>query len=72
MREVEATARQWRMGGAPPDTNHTRIVDLAWPAGATPTQEEILGAYPPSQEKDMDALGPGDFAQVPLLTAKRP
>lgn len=67
VREVEATAKQWRMGGAPADTNHTRIVDLVWPTEATPTQEQILGAYPPSQEKDMDALTADDFAQVPLL-----
>jgi len=67
VREVEATAKQWRIGGAPADTNHTRIMDLAWPADATPTQEEMLSRYPPSQEKNMDTLGPDDFAQVPLL-----
>ncbi|GFP32239.1 hypothetical protein HKBW3S42_00545, partial [Candidatus Hakubella thermalkaliphila] len=67
VRDVEATARQWRIGGAPADTNHTRIMDLAWPADARPTQEEILSKYPPSQEKNMDALTADDFAQVPLL-----
>ena len=67
VRDVEATAKQWRIGGAPADTNHTRIMDLAWPSEATLTQEEALSTYPPSQEKDMDALGPDDFAQVSLL-----
>lgn len=72
VREVEKQARQWRMGGAPDDTNHTRIVDLAWPEGATPTQEEILSTYPPSQESNMDLLGPDDFPQLPLLPGRSP
>ena len=67
VRDVESQATQWRIGGAPADTNHTRIIDLAWPADATPTQTEILSTYPPSQEKSMDALSPDDFAQVPLM-----
>ncbi|HUX77080.1 MAG TPA: glucodextranase DOMON-like domain-containing protein [Anaerolineae bacterium] len=67
VRDVELQAAQWRFGGGPGDTNHTRVIDLAWPAGATPTQEEMLSAYPPSQEADMDALGPDDFAQVRML-----
>jgi carbohydrate-binding DOMON domain-containing protein len=70
VRDVEAQAAQWRIGGAPGDTNHTRIMDLAWPADTTPTQAEILGIYPPSQEKSMDALSPDDFAQVPLIVPK--
>jgi hypothetical protein len=64
VRDVEPQAAQWRFGGAPDDTNHTRIIDLAWPAGATPTQEEMLSMYLPSQQVDMDVLGPDDFAQV--------
>ncbi len=60
-------AEQWRFGGAPGDTNHTRILDLAWPADAAPTQADLLGDYPPSQEPNMDLLGPDDFAQVPML-----
>jgi len=67
VRDVEGQAAQYRFGGAPDDTNHTRIVDLAWPADATPTQEEMLSQYPPSQEQNMDALGPDDFAQVRML-----
>jgi alpha-amylase/alpha-mannosidase (GH57 family) len=67
IREVLAASAQWRAGGAPADTNHTRIFDVAWPAAAAPTQEQFLSAYPPSQEPAMDALAPDDFAQVPML-----
>ncbi len=67
VRDVEPTAKQWRFGGGPEDTNHTRIIDVAWPADSTPSQAEMLGTYPSSQEMDMDALGPDDFAQVPML-----
>jgi carbohydrate-binding DOMON domain-containing protein len=37
VRDVEADAAQWRVGGAPDDTNHTRILDLAWPKAASPS-----------------------------------
>jgi len=67
VRDIEKSAQQWRFGGAPADSNHTRIIDLAWSKGASPTQEEILGRYKPSQEKDMDKLSPDDFAQLPML-----
>ncbi|HSJ59532.1 MAG TPA: glucodextranase DOMON-like domain-containing protein, partial [Anaerolineae bacterium] len=68
IRDVEPAAQQWRMGGAPADTTHTRIIDVAYPEGFTPTQEEALSAYPPSQETDMDALGPDDLAQLEMVT----
>jgi len=45
VRDVEAAAAQWRFGGAPGDTNHTRIIDLAWPADASPSQAEMLSTY---------------------------
>jgi len=67
VRDVNPVAEQWRFGGGPADTNHTRIIDLAWPAGRTPTQEEMLGTYRPSQEKNLDLLGPDDFARVAML-----
>ncbi len=66
IRDVNPAAAQWRFGGAPDDTNHTRIIDVAWPAEATPTQEEMLSTYPPSQEANMDMLGPDDFAQLQM------
>jgi alpha-amylase/alpha-mannosidase (GH57 family) len=65
VRDVEPSPQQWRLGGAPADTNHTRIIDVAYPADFLPTQEEALRAYPASQESDMDALGPDDFGQLP-------
>jgi carbohydrate-binding DOMON domain-containing protein len=62
VRDVEAQADQWRIGGSPGDTNHTRIMDLIF-AG---DQAEILLAYPSSQ-LPVGELTPDDFAQIPLL-----
>ena len=70
VRDVEAASQQWRFGGAPADKNHTRIIDVAFPEGSTPTQEEALSTYPASQEQNMDNLGPDDFAQLPLVRPK--
>jgi alpha-amylase/alpha-mannosidase (GH57 family) len=67
VRDVLAQAQQWRFGGGPDDTNHTRIIDLAWVG--TPAQEEILSRYPSSQA-DIATLGPDDFPQIPLLRAR--
>ena len=70
VRDVEAQAAQWKVGGAPADTNHTRILDVAWPADARPAQFDFLSRYPASKETNMDKLGPDDFPQIPLLRAK--
>ncbi|MBC7259522.1 MAG: glycoside hydrolase [Chloroflexi bacterium] len=70
IRDVNPKAEQWRFGGGPQDTNHTRIMDVVWPADAKPTQEEMLSAYTPSTETNMDKLGPDDFAQLKMLKAK--
>jgi alpha-amylase/alpha-mannosidase (GH57 family) len=67
VRDVEDQAAQWRFGGGSGATNQTRIIDLAWPADATPSQEQMLSDYPASQEPDMDQLGPEDFAEVKML-----
>ncbi len=67
VRDVLPQAQQWRFGGGPDDTNHTRIIDLAW--AGTPTQEEILSRYP-SSKADIATLGPDDFPQIPLLRAQ--
>jgi carbohydrate-binding DOMON domain-containing protein len=67
VRDVEKDAAQWRLGGAPDDANHTRILDVAWPAGSSPTQEQLLGMYPASGNTDIDELAPDDFAHVPML-----
>lgn len=70
VRDVEAQAAQWRVGGAPADTNHTRIIDVAWPADAKPRQFEFLSNYPASKETNMDKLRLDDFPQIPVLRAK--
>jgi len=70
VRDVEAQNAQWRFGGAPADTNHTRIIDVFLPADTKPTQEERLTTYKASQEKDMDKLTADDFAQLPMLRAQ--
>ncbi|MBN1660376.1 MAG: glycoside hydrolase [Anaerolineae bacterium] len=67
IRDVEPAAQQWRLGGAPADTNHTRIIDVAYPEGVAPAQEEALSTYPASQETDMDTLGPDDLAQLEMV-----
>jgi hypothetical protein len=41
-------------------------LDLAWPEGATPTQEEMLSDYEGST-KGIDELAPEDFAQIDLM-----
>jgi hypothetical protein len=66
LRDVEAEAAQWRFGAGPEDTNHTRLLDVLWPEGMMPPQEALLGTYPPSQDA-IDALGPDDFPQVPMI-----
>ncbi len=66
VRDVQPAAEQWRIGGGPDDTNHTRIMDLAWPTDALPDQAAILSTYPSSQDA-VGSLSPDDFAQVPLL-----
>ncbi|MGC9025861.1 MAG: glucodextranase DOMON-like domain-containing protein, partial [Chloroflexia bacterium] len=70
VRDVEPQAAQWRFGGGPADTNHTRIIDVAWPAGRSPSQEEMLARYTPSQETNLDLLGPDDFALLPMVEAR--
>ncbi|MEW6232192.1 MAG: glucodextranase DOMON-like domain-containing protein [Chloroflexota bacterium] len=69
VRDVEPTAAQWRFGGGPSDTNHTRIIDLAWPADKKPTQEEILGKYTPTQEGDPDKIDSKSYCLLPMLRA---
>lgn len=66
VRDVEAQASQWRFGGAPADTNHTRIIDLAWSEVEGGDQAQMLGAYPTRTER-MDSLAVEDFAQIELL-----
>ncbi|MEJ5314367.1 MULTISPECIES: glucodextranase DOMON-like domain-containing protein [Anaerolinea] len=66
VRDVQSSSAEWRFGGAPDDTNHTRIIDLIWPPDVSPTQEEMLSQYPPSKAR-IDELTADDFPQVQLL-----
>jgi hypothetical protein len=68
VRDVEAANSQWKLGGAPADVNHTRIIDFAQAADVTPTQEDALSSYPASMG-DIGQLTPDDFAIIPLLKA---
>jgi len=65
LRDVLPEKEQWRVGGGADDSNHTRIIDLLWPEGSTPTQEEMLSNYPPSTS-DPASLSPDDFAQLQM------
>jgi hypothetical protein len=67
VRDINPSASQWRFGGAPADTNHTRIIDLAW--DGSPSQQVVLSRYP-STTADIATLGADDFAQLPLLQVK--
>jgi carbohydrate-binding DOMON domain-containing protein len=67
VRDVNQKAEQWRCGGAPADTNHTRVIDLVWPEQGT--QESWLSTYTPSR-KSQTELTVTDFAQVGMLGAK--
>jgi hypothetical protein len=62
---VQANAEQFRLGGAPDDANHTRIIDVAWATEGE--QEELLSTYPGSAS--LDGLEPDDFGLVPMATA---
>lgn len=66
VRDVNPAAEQWRFGGAPSDGNHTRILDILWPGGLEPTQEEFLGTYASSSEP-VGSLGADDLPQVPMI-----
>ena len=71
VRDVAQVASQWVIGGAPGDTNHTRIVDALVPAGAPLSQEDALSKYPASQESDITKLGPDDVGILPLVTISK-
>jgi alpha-amylase/alpha-mannosidase (GH57 family) len=64
VRDVKPQAEQWRIGGAIPGTNATRIMDLAW--DGTPIQAEILSKFTALNAAPMPG-SPDDYAQIPLL-----
>lgn len=64
VRDVEPAGAQWRIGGAPDDANHTRILDLAWPEGQSPDQAEQLSTYTSSSDP-----AAGDYPKIQMLAA---
>ncbi len=65
VRDVSPAAEQWRFGGAATGASHARILDVIWPADATPTQGEMLSDYTVADSvRDFTA---DDFAQIPML-----
>jgi alpha-amylase/alpha-mannosidase (GH57 family) len=68
VRDVSPSATEWSFGGAPDDTNHTRIIDALVPPGASPSQEEALSKYTHSQEKDVSQLNNNFYGTLPLIT----
>ncbi len=64
VRDVKPAAEQWRVGGAGPGANATRIMDLVL---AGQDQARILAAYPPIAADAMASAGPDMFAQLPLI-----
>jgi hypothetical protein len=67
VRDVNETAEQWRLGGAPTGSNHTRVVDMVWSAGSTPDQETILSNFTPN-DKSQSELTIEDFALIPMFS----
>ena len=64
IRNVEATAEQWRIGGSDGSINATRIMDLLWPVEGE--QQAMLTPPAPIASGTIDDLPPDDFAQVLL------
>jgi alpha-amylase/alpha-mannosidase (GH57 family) len=65
VRDVQAAAEQWRVGGAPAGTtNHTRVMDLVWAEAGR--QEEWLSDFPPSSASQPN-LTAADFARVGMI-----
>jgi alpha-amylase/alpha-mannosidase (GH57 family) len=65
VRDVNPISEQWRFGGAPQGaTNHTRVIDLAWPQSGD--QEIWLAEFIPSSASQ-GQLTVEDFARIPML-----
>ena len=65
VRDVSVAAEQWRFGGAPEGaTNHTRVLDMVWPAVGE--QEAWLAAFTIS-DKSQTELTAEDFATIEMF-----
>ena len=67
IRDVETSSQQWRLGGAPLDLNHTRIIDVAWAVEGE--QEAFLAGYESIASGAFDDLTADDFPIIPLVVA---
>ena len=68
VRNVAERPAQWTLGGARPGINNTRIIDMAVPADAGVTQEELLSDFTPITGRPIDSLGPDDFPRAYVNT----
>ena len=66
IRDVNANAEQYRLGGSDGSLTATRIIDLLWPDEGI--QEQMLTPANPVTSGDRDALTPDDFGQVTPLS----
>jgi alpha-amylase/alpha-mannosidase (GH57 family) len=66
VRDITAVSEQWHFGGAPDDSNHTRIIDLAWPRDVKPTQEEMLSTYTASNAAPAQ-LNADSYPQIQMI-----
>ncbi len=66
VRNVSLFPGQYIFGGAPGDSNHTRIIDLILPGELSPDQATLLSDYS-SISGSIDLMTPDDFAQIPIL-----
>ncbi|MFN2187647.1 MAG: glucodextranase DOMON-like domain-containing protein, partial [Candidatus Promineifilaceae bacterium] len=65
VRDVTPAVEQWRVGGAPAGaTNHTRVIDMAWPNPGD--QEAWLSDFEIVSAAQGD-LTAGDFASIPMF-----
>ena len=64
--EVLPVAEQWRIGGGTGSPADTRIMDLLWPLGNVPSQEELLSHLNPVGV-DLAELDPDLFPQVLMI-----
>jgi alpha-amylase/alpha-mannosidase (GH57 family) len=67
VRNVQPEAEQWRIGGGSGSPADTRIMDILWPEGNEPTQQEYL-QNPNPVDVDMESLIPDQFPQVPMIS----
>ncbi len=62
VRDVEANAQQYRLGGSDGSLNATRIIDILWPEDGV--QSDMLTPQAAIGSGDPDTFTPDDYAQV--------